>query len=124
MITTNFRLMKTQIDLGSYHTTFFPVPPTRGRKSGRVNGDRPDSPRGSTELIVAGRISARSPARHDHSGLPASLEDWLVGKGALEICLQGWNGTEDGSHAWVVMAKPAARAKMLPATSLRPQTVL
>src|SRR5208282_2760514 len=116
--------MKTQIVLGSYHTAFYPVPPTKVRKSSRVNGGSPDSPRVSMELIVAGRSSARRLARHDNSGLPASLEDWLVCKEALEICQRGCNGTGNGDHAWVVTAKPVTRAKNPPATSLRPQTAL
>ena len=69
---------------------------------------------------MAGRISARRPARHDNSGLPASLEDWLVCKEALEICQRGRNGAKDEDHAWVVTAKPATRAKILPATIGRP----
>jgi hypothetical protein len=116
--------MKTQIVLGSFDITFFPVSPTKVRKSGRVMGGGPDSPRASSEPVMAGRISARRPARHDKSGLPASLEDWLVCEDALEICRRGCDGTKDGRCAWVVTAKPAARAKILPATIVRPGTAL
>ncbi len=106
--------MKTQIVLGSYDTVLFPVPPDKARESSRVNGGSPASP----------RISARSPAAHDNSGLPSSLKDWLVCKAALEICQRGRDRTEDGNHAWVMTAKPATRAKSLPATSMLPQTAL
>ena len=116
--------MKTQIVLDAYDNTFFPVPPTKARESSRVNGGSPDAPRVSSEPIVAGRISARRPARDDHSGLPASLKDWLVCKEALEICQRGRDRMEDGDHAWVMTAKPATRAKSLLAASLRPQTAL
>ena len=124
MITSNVRLMKTQIVLGSYGTVLFPVPPDKARESSRVNGGSPASPRISPEPIVAGRISARRPARDDNSGLPSSLKDWLVCKAALEICQRGRDRTEDGNHAWVMTAKPATRAKSLPATSMLPQTAL
>jgi hypothetical protein len=117
-------MMKTQIVLGSYDNTFFPVPPTKVRKSSHVNGGSLDSPRVSSEPIAAKRISAGGPARHDNSGLPVSLEDWLVCKEALEICQRGRDGTEDGDHGWVVTAKPATRAKVLPPTSLCPQTAM
>jgi hypothetical protein len=116
--------MKTQIVLGSYDTVFFPVSPARVKKSGRVNGGSPDSPQVSSEPVTAGRIARRRTARHDKSGLPASLEDWLVCEDALEICRRGCDGTEDGSDAWAMTAKPAARARILRATGMRPQTAL
>lgn len=124
MITSNVRLMKTQIVPGSYDTVLFPAPANKARESSHVNGGSPDSPRVSPEPIVANRISARGPAAHDNSGLPSSLKDWLVCKAALEICQRGRDRTENGNHAWVMTAKPATRAKSLPATSLLAQTAL
>jgi hypothetical protein len=94
MITSNTRLMKTQIVLDSYDSAFFPVSPTKARKSGRINGGSPYFPRVSSEPIAVGRIDARRPVRRDNSGLPASLEDWLVCKEALEICRRGRVGME------------------------------
>jgi len=72
------------------------------------------------EPITAKRISGRKPARHDHSGLPASLKDWLVCKAALEIRQRGRGLTEDGSHAGTTTAKRETRARIPPAASVRP----
>jgi hypothetical protein len=91
--------MKTQIILSSYDTVFFPVPPTNVRKSDHINGGDPNSSRVSSESITAKRISACGLARHLSPGLPASLEDWLVCKEALEIRQKGRDGTGDGSHS-------------------------
>ena|SRR5208282_1295936 len=126
MTTSNPRLMKTQIIPGPYDLTLFPVPSAKVGKSGGVNGGIPNFPRLKLEPIVAERISARTSAHYNqnHSGLPASLKDWLARKEALEICQRGRDGTEDGDHAWGVTAKPATRAKSLSATSMRPQTAL
>jgi hypothetical protein len=69
---------------------------------------------------MAGRIYARRAARHDDSSLPASLADWLVCKEALDICQRGCDGTEDGSDAWAVTARPAASEKIPTAILARP----
>src|ERR1017187_1445537 len=113
MITSNIRLMKTQIVPGSYDavSVFFPMPPTKARKSGRVDGGGPYFPQVVSEPAAAGRIDARRPARHDTSSLPASLQDWLICKAALEICRSGRVRTEDGDRARVAAARPATRSE-------------
>ena len=112
--------MKTQIVPGAYDSVFFPVTPVRTVKSARVNGGGLQAPRFSVEPIVSRRMDARKTARHDDSGLPASLADWLVCKEALDICQRSCDGTEDGSGAWAVTARPAAREKNPTAILARP----
>jgi len=116
--------MKTQIVPGSYDSMFFPVTPVRAGKFARANGRGPGSPRLSLEPIVARRIYARTAARHDDSGLPASLADWLVCKEALDIRQRDCEGTENGSDVWVVTARPVAPGKSPAATLSRPSTAL
>lgn len=119
-ITANFKLMKTQIVPGAYDSVFFPVPPARLAKSRHVDGGSPFFPRVSSEPDAAGRISARTLARRDNSGLPASLKDWLVCKEALEICQKNCDVPEDDGDAWVAAAKPVTRGKNPPAAIARP----
>ena len=114
--------MKTQIALGACDSVFFPVPPIKAGESNRVNGGSPYFPRLSSEPIAAGQISVRTPARNGHSGLPASLADWLVCKEALEIRQGDCNGAKNGHRALVTTAKPASRAEVLPTAGLRPET--
>jgi hypothetical protein len=112
--------MKTQIVLGAYDSVFFPVPPAKLAKSGHVDGGSPYFPRVPSAPNAAGRISARTPARRDNSGLPASLKDWLVCKEALEICQKNCDLPEDNGDVWVATAKPLTRGKNLPAAIARP----
>jgi hypothetical protein len=112
--------MKTQIVLGSYNITSFPVPPARANKSGRVNGGSPIFPGVSSGQVAAGGISSRRPVPHDNSSLPASLDDWLVCKGAVEICRKSSDETENGSRAWAMAATPVTRGKNLSAAIARP----
>ncbi len=101
--------MKTQMASGSCGAVFFPMSPATAVKPGRFNGGSPDFPRVSLQPVAVKRISGGGPARPNHSGLPASLADWLVCKEALEICRCRQDGTEDGSDAWVMTARPATR---------------
>ncbi len=114
--------MKTQIAPGACDSVFFPMPPIKAGKSERANGGSFNAPQVSLEPVVAGRISARRPARNYHSGLPASLGDWLVCKEALEICRRGCDGTKDGNHAWALAAQPVPHVKVPATASMRPQT--
>ena len=88
MTTSNPNPMKTQIARSSLAAAFFPVFPGDDGKTGGVNGYRPVSRpdfRLRLEPVRAKHISTREPAPHDHSALPASLEDWLASNAALVI---------------------------------------
>jgi hypothetical protein len=111
--------MKTQIALDSYNSGFFLVSPVKAVQSHRMNGGSRVSSRVSSEPIAAKRILTGEPARRGNSGLPTSLEDWLVCSKALEITQKDCDGTNDGNDAWVMAAKPATRAKNPPTVSMR-----
>jgi len=106
--------MKTQMVPGAYDPVFFPKPPAKSGIPGRAHAGSPYFSRPSSEPITPGAISADTPGRHDNSSLPASLEDWLVCKEALDICQRGRNRTDAGSDDWIITtAKPATRALIL-----------
>jgi hypothetical protein len=111
--------MKTQAVPGSFAAVFSPVFPARAGRSGGVSGASPNLPpvsRRPSEPVAA----KHRPARPDHSGLPASLKDWLVCKAALEIRQRGCELTEDGNHIGIMTAKPATCTRTPPAASVRP----
>jgi len=105
--------MKTQIVLGDCDSVFFPVPPTKAGNPDSVNGGSPFFPRISSEPITSRPVSDGTPARRNHSGLPASLADWLVCKEALEISQKNCDEVEDNGDAWVATDKPATSGKIL-----------
>ena len=71
--------MKTKTVLDACSSVFFPKPPTRSRKP-RVNGRR-------KSFLSVSSARAVSP-ESGHASLPTSLEDWLVCKEALDICVK------------------------------------
>ena len=111
--------MKTQIVLGDCASVFFSVPPTKAGNPDSVNGGSPFFPRISSEPITSRPICDGTPARRNHSGLPASLADWLVCKEAVEISHKNCDGAEDGGDAWGTTAKHATNGKILRAVIRR-----
>ena len=99
---------------GAYDPVFFPKPPAKSGIPGRAHAGSPYFPRLPSEPATLGAISADTPGHHDNSSLPASLEDWLVCKEALDICQRGRNRTDAGSGTWVITtAKTVTRGLIL-----------
>ena len=106
--------MKTQMVPGAYDPVFFPKLPAKSAISGRAHAGSPYFPHVASESSPVGPIPPDAAVRHDNSSLPASLEDWLVCKEALDICQRGRNRTDAGSDAWMITtAKPMTRGLIL-----------
>ena len=109
----NFKPIKTQIASGAYEPVCFLKPLAKSRTTDRMNGSNPYFSRVSSEPTPAGPISANAAVHPDNSSLPASLEDWLVCKEALEIRQRGRHPAEAGSDVWALTTRPVTRRLIL-----------
>jgi len=101
--------MKTQVVSSAYDAVCLLKPLAKSRTTGRMDGNSPYFSRVASVPTPAGPISANAAVHPDNSSLPASLEDWLVCKEALEIRQRSRNLAEAGSDVWVMTARPVTR---------------
>jgi hypothetical protein len=116
--------MKTQFFNGLFSPVFFLGFPVKAGKFRSANNNHAKVPpvlKPQCQLTEGNYIPAREPAYQDNSRLPASLEDWLACKAALEIGQSSRKGMEEKAQARLMLGRRADHAKPPPAAIAHPR---